>query len=309
MPPHASSYSFTSTTTTYILVYVDDILVTGDNSSEISSLISQLNNIFSLKDLGLLHYFLGLEAVYTSPTTIHLSQTKYITDLLEKAKMNSAKSMPTPMLTGQKLYMEGDTAFSDPTLYRSIVGGLQYATITRPNLSYAVNKVSQFMHKPPLEVHLKAVKRILRYLAGTKTHGLIFHQSKDLRLLAFCDSDWGSDIDDRKSTSGFCVYLGSNLISWSSKKQHAVSRSSTEAEFRSLASTLAKITWLQSLLYELHIPCTVLPTVFCDNASTVMLAENLVLHNRTKHFELDLYFVRDRVIQKQVFVQHIPGTE
>ena len=138
---------------------------------------------------------------------------------------------------------------------------------------------------------------------------MLFHQFKDLRLYGFCDSDWGSDVDDRKSTSGFCVYLGPNLISWSSKKQHVVSRSSAEAEFRSLAAIIADLTWIQSLLLELKHPCPASPSVFCDNISAVQLAANPVLHNRTKHFELDLYFVRDKVMQKQVFVSHVPTTD
>ena len=126
-------------------------------------------------------------------------------------------------------------------MYRSIVGALQYVTITRPEISFAVNKVCQFMHNP-LEVHWQAAKRILRYLAGTMHFGLHFTKSKALSITAFCDADWGFDLDDRKSTSGYCVFLGNNLVSWSSKKQHTVSRSSTEAEFRSLAEVVAEVT-------------------------------------------------------------------
>ena len=216
--------------------------------------------------------------------------------------------MPTPMVSSLKLSAHGDSAFPDPSLYRSVVGGLQYATITRPDIAYAVNKVAQFMHTP-LESHWKAVKRILRYLGGSLHHGLRFHKVNDFRLLAFCDSDWGSDTDDRKSTSGFCIYLGSNLISWSSRKQHAVSRSSTEAEYRSMALALVEILWLQSLLSEMHIPCSSKPSIFCDNQGAVLLAANPVLHSKSKHFELDLYFVRDKLVQQQIHVQHIPSQD
>ena len=298
---------FSSDSVIYVLVYVDDILITGNNSAEISQLISNLHSKFALKDMGPLHYFLGIEATYSSAGTIHLNQSKYITDLLTKAGMDAAKSMPTPMISSHKLTASGGTTFANPSLYRSVVGGLQYATITRPDITYAVNRVCQFMQQP-LESHWKAVKRILRYLSGTVSHGLTFHKNSDLRLLAFCDADWGSDLDDRKSTTGFCVYLGSNLISWSSKKQNVVSRSSTEAEFRSLASVMTELAWLQSLMLELHLPIA-MPTVFCDNQGAVQLAANPVLHNRTKHFELDLFFVRDLVIQKKVSVQHIPSED
>ena len=164
------------------------------------------------------------------------------------------------------------------------------------------------MHKQ-LEIHWKTVKRILRYLSSTRNQGLVFHRCKEFHLLAFCDSNWGSDVDDRKSTSRFCVYLGSNLISWSSKTQHTVSNSSTEAEFQRLASIMAEITWSQSMLSELHISYSALPIVFCDNANAVTLTANPITHNRTKHFKIDLYFVRDSIMQRQMFVQHIPSSE
>ena len=255
-----------------------------------------------------MHYFLGIEATTTPSGCIHLSQQKYIHDLLTKAGMASAKPMPTPMLSSLKLSAHGSAKFDDPSLYRSVVGALQYVTITRLDLSYAVNKVCQFMHTPLVE-HWKVVKRILHYLSGTSNRGLLFRPCKDLRLWAFSDSDWGSDTNDRKSTSGYCIFLGPNLVSWSCKKQNVVSKSSNEAEFRSMAAALADLTWIQNLLIELHQPCTLPPSLFCDNISAVHLSANPILHSRTKHFELDLYFVRDRVIKKQVHVTYISSSE
>nr|KYP46801.1 Copia protein [Cajanus cajan] len=196
-----------------------------------------------------------------------------------------------------------------PTTVRVVLtlalGGLQYITITRPELSYSINKVCQYMHQPQ-EHHWKALKRILRYLQGTIDYGLHFKRPTHLTLQAFSDSDWGSDLDDRKSTTGFCVYLGGNLISWCSKKQKVVSRSSTEVEFQSLAATTAELLWLQSLLSELRIP-TIIPKIYCDNLGAVLLAANPVMHSRTKHFELDLYFVRDKVIEGAIQVVHLPA--
>ncbi|XP_025616553.1 uncharacterized mitochondrial protein AtMg00810-like [Arachis hypogaea] len=210
----------------YILIYVDDILVTGGSQAEISTLISELNAVFTLKDLGHMNYFLGIETVKLNDTDILLCQTKYIQDLLTRAGMRGAKAATTPMISSVRLSAHGKDVYHNPTLYRSIVGGLQYATITRPEITYAVNKVSQFM-QTPLESHWKAVKRILRYLAGTSNWGLRFQRMSECRIYGFSDSDWGSDIDDRKSTSGFYVFLEPNLVSWSSRKQNAVSRSST----------------------------------------------------------------------------------
>ncbi|XP_025657891.1 uncharacterized mitochondrial protein AtMg00810-like [Arachis hypogaea] len=192
-------------------------LVIGTSESEITTLMAQLHNTFSLKSLGKMHYFLEIEVHRSSTGTITLKQTKYIKDLLKKADMSNAKSVPTPMTSSLKLSAFGDTAFTNPTLYRSIVGGLQYATITRPEIFFSVNKVAQFLHNP-LESHWKAVKRILIYLVGTIQHGLRFSKFTNLRIYGFCDSDWASDIDDRKSTNGYAIYLGSNLVSWASRK-------------------------------------------------------------------------------------------
>jgi hypothetical protein len=154
------------------------------------------------------------------------------------------------MITGQQLSKFSGSKLSDPHIYRSTIGALQYATVTRPDLTFAVNKASQFMSEPTDE-HWQMVKRILRYIKGTLSHGLTFQSCSHLALHAYSDADWAGCPDDRRSTTGFAVYLGSNLISWSSKKQPTVSRSSTEAEYKSLAVTAAELTWISSLLKEL----------------------------------------------------------
>jgi histone deacetylase 1/2 len=211
------------------------------------------------------------------------------------------------MVGGQQLLKDG-TLFDDPTLYRSVVGALQYATITRPEIAYSVNKVSQFMCSP-MEEHWKAVKRILWYLKGTIGHGLLFKPAatpSKFNLTAFSDADWASDPNDRRSTSAACIYLGPNLVSWWSKKQLLVARSSTEAEYRSLAQAVAEVLWLQSLLCELKIQFNI-PLVLCDNQSTVALAHKSVIHARSKHMELDIFFVREKVLSKVLIVSHIPA--
>ncbi|KAL5775315.1 hypothetical protein ACOSP7_012872 [Xanthoceras sorbifolium] len=294
---------------TYLLVYVDDIIITGSDPTLITLLVSQLHKSFALKDLGALSYFLGIEVSSTS-TGLHLSQQKYITDLLHRTGMLTARPFPSPMVasTGHSLSAYTGSPVSNSTEYRSVVGALQYATITRPDIAYSVNRVCQFMQYP-LDEHWKAVKRILWYLQGTLTAGLHFtrlNSVSSLNLVAYSDADWASNPDDRKSTSGFCIFFGPNLVTWSAKKQHTISRSSTEAEYRSLASTVAELTWLKSLLQELRVPQPVIPTIWCDNLSTIAMASNPVLHARTKHIELDLYFVRDKVVQGAIQVNHVP---
>jgi hypothetical protein len=184
------------------------------------------------------------------------------------------------------------------------VGALQYATITRPDITFSVNKVSQFLANPT-DDHWQAVKRILRYLKGTSDHGLQLHKSTSLCLQAFTDADWAGCPDDRKSTTGFAVFLGENLLSWSSKKQVTVSRSSTEAEYRSMAMATAELMWIQSLLSELGISSSTPPVLWCDNLGATFLAANPVFHARTKHIELDFHFVREQVATKKLLVKFI----
>lgn len=289
----------------YILVYVDDILITGNQTSQVKDITVSLNKLFALKDLGELDFFLGIQVNNTCEGLL-LTQTKYIRDLLKKTKMLTAKDITTPMISSQHLSKHDACPLEDPYLYRSTVGALQYVTVTRPELAFSVNKVCQFMQSPT-DVHWRAVKRILRYLRGTMKFGLHLRRCDDLSLTAFCDADSGNNPDDGRSTSGMAVFLGTNLITWQSKKQQVVSRSSTEAEYRSLACVVAELAWLKSLLSELQVPQPKPPVVWCDNLSTVMVSANSVLHARTKHIELDIFFVREKVANKEVEVRHIPA--
>lgn len=214
----------TSSMLILLLIYVDDIVFTGNNSSAMDDILKALQQEFSLKDLGRLHYFLGIETTYHK-TGIHLSQAKYISDLLKKANMAGAKAVHTPMPTKPPLQSSSEL-LSDATPYHQLVGSLQYLTITRPDIIFAVNKVAQYMHAPTRD-HLIAVKRILRYLIHTPTDGIFISNQTKPSLQAFTDSDWAGNHEDRRSTSGFCVYYGSTPISWSSRKQKSVARSST----------------------------------------------------------------------------------
>ncbi|XP_020203543.1 uncharacterized protein LOC109789090 [Cajanus cajan] len=213
--------STSRTTSIYILIYVDDIIITSNSSTTIQSLIQNLHQFFPLKDLGRLHHFLGIEVNSDGAGGIHLSQTKYLMDILDKLNMSNAKSVKTPMAPASKLTNDGTAVCQDPSCYRSIVGALQYLTITRPDIAYIVNKLCQFMHTA-LEVHWKAVKRLLRYLKGTPQHGLHYQKSSDTEIYAYCDSDWASDQEDLRSTSGNYVYLGPNIVSWMAKKQSGI---------------------------------------------------------------------------------------
>ncbi|XP_022153320.1 uncharacterized protein LOC111020844 [Momordica charantia] len=203
----------TSSHCCYILVYVDDILITRSFTTMISQLISTLHRQFSLKDLGWLSYFLGIEVSNPPQGGLFLSQSKYIMDLLVKARMAEAHAISTPMVSGPLLSARQGDKFVDVHQYRGIVGALQYATLTRPNISFSINKACQSMHSPTL-VHWQLVKRILRYLKGIVDHGLLLSKPSQFSLHGYVDVDWASDPDDRKSTSGFCVFFGGNLVTW-----------------------------------------------------------------------------------------------
>ena len=287
----------------YMLVYVDDLIITGSNTDHLNRFIQSLSTRFSLKDFGELSYFLGME-VQRNSRGLYLTQTRYIADLLHKTKMSDAKPMPTPMCPSTVLTLQSGDPLPSGTEYRAVIGSLQYLSLTRPDIAYSVNKLSQFMHLPRTE-HWTAAKRILRYLAGTIHKGIFFSSNNTPSLHAFTDADWAGNRDDYTSTGAYIVYFGKHPIAWSSKKQTGVARSSTEAEYRSIASTTAEVCWILSLLRELGIKVTTTPTIYSDNKGATYLSANPVFHSRMKHLALDYHFVRQQVQSRTVRVTHV----
>ncbi|GKV49633.1 hypothetical protein SLEP1_g56374 [Rubroshorea leprosula] len=291
----------------YFLVYVDDIIVTGNNISFITSLIRTMGHRFSLKEPSDLSYFLGIEAVSVNDG-LFLSQHRYIQDLLQKSGMTEAKPVATPLASTSNLLLHTGVTLPDGSDYRKLVGSLQYLALTRPDISFAVSRLSQFMHKPT-DVHWQALKRVLRYLRGTTSHGILLRPQQSLSLHAFSDADWAGDRDTCLSTTGYIVFLGGNPISWRAAKQRAVARSSTEAEYRALAASSSELVWVIHLLNELGIPVTDPPALYCDNVSATYLSSNPVLHSRMKHIAVDLHFVRDLVDKTILRVSHIASND
>ncbi|XP_026410784.1 uncharacterized protein LOC113306009 [Papaver somniferum] len=277
---------------TIVLVYVDDILVTENDTAYITAFISELNNHFPVKDLGALHYFLGLE-VSISSVGIFLSQFKYILDLIKKTNMVGCKPCSSPAVANAQLTYEGDL-LPDPSSYTSIVGALHYFTWSRPEISFAVQQVCQFMSQPTTH-HLTAVHRILRYLKGHIDFGICFTKGP-MTLHGYSDADWAGAVTDSRSIGGFCIYFGSNPISWSAKKQATVSRSSTESEYKALVIAAAESYWICRLLIkDLHFTLSSSSRLGCDNVSSISLASNPVMHSKMKSLGVDFHYVRELV--------------
>ncbi|KAM7472186.1 hypothetical protein LguiA_010369 [Lonicera macranthoides] len=304
--------SCSSNSWVYLLLYVDDIILSGSSESAIQSVKDALQQQFDMKDLGKLHYFLGSEINYT-PLGLLINQQKYAKEVIHKHGMEDCNSAITPCQSGLKLLKEGvllsDTEVSN---FRSLVGCLQYLTFTRPDIAFAVNSVCQFMHQPT-DQHYNAAKRILRYIQGTLDYGLLYTpnptKSLTVSLKTYTDADWAGDPNDRRSTTGFVLMINGLPISWCSKKQKSVSRSSTEAEYRSMADTTSEIQWLQSLLSDMHIQLSTVPSLHCDNIFAMALATNPIHNSRLKHIEADIHFTRERVKAGALLLQFVPSSQ
>ncbi|KAL3642758.1 hypothetical protein CASFOL_013573 [Castilleja foliolosa] len=202
--------------------------------------------------------------------------------------------------------IDGDL-IEDVSGYRRLIGKLLYLTLTRPDIAFTVHKLSQFVSQPR-EPHSKAVHHLLRYIKKSPGLGVFYSSNSDLTLNAYSDADWASCPDTRRSTSGFCVFLGSSLISWKAKKQVTVSRSSAEAEYRSMALVASEITWLAQLLEDLQIQVHK-RNLFCDNHAAVQIASNPAFHERTKHIEIDCHFIRDKVTSGFIKLLPVPSRD
>ena len=280
---------------TALLVYVDDVILAGNCISEIHRIKDTLDAAFKIKDLGQLKYFLGIEVAH-SKTGISICQRKYCLDLLKDTGLLASKPVQTPLDPSIKLHQDNSPPHKDILSYRRLVGKLLYLTTTRPDIAFVTQQLSQFLSAPTTN-HYDTACRVVKYLKGTPGQGLMFRRDSNLQLLGFTDADWAGCMDTRRSTSGYCFFLGTSLISWRAKKQHTVSRSSSEAEYRALSFASCELQWLLYLLKDLGVKCTKSPVLYCDNQSAIHIAGNPVFHERTKHLEIDCHFVREKLQQ------------
>nr|GEY86532.1 ribonuclease H-like domain-containing protein [Tanacetum cinerariifolium] len=269
----------------YLLIYVDDIILTTSSSAFLHRVIVLLHGEFAMTNLGSLNYFLGISAqrssvdtrsklgadgdpisdptLYRSLAGFYLSQSTYAQEILKRTHMQKCNPCRTPIDTRSKLGVNSDLV-SDPTLYRSLAGAIQYLTFTRPDISYAVQ-----------------------------------------HLTGYTNIDWAGFSVTRRSTSGYCVFLSDNLLSWSAKQHVTLSRTSAEVEYRGVANVAAETVWVRNLLHDLHAPLFIATFVYFDNVSVVYLSANPVQHQRTKHIEIHIHFIRDFVASGQVRVFYV----
>eukprot|EP00268_Persea_americana_P008044 TRINITY_DN13089_c0_g1_i1.p1 TRINITY_DN13089_c0_g1~~TRINITY_DN13089_c0_g1_i1.p1 ORF type:complete len:530 (+),score=94.20 TRINITY_DN13089_c0_g1_i1:90-1592(+) len=277
-----------------VCLYVDDLIYTGNDKAMIDAFKQSMMNEFDMSDLGLMHYFLGIEVAQTA-AGVFISQKKYAQMILDIFEMKNCNSVATPTEYGLKLLKNPGGKKIDSTFYKQIVGSLMYLTATRPDIMHAVSLISRYTESPT-EFHLLAAKRILRYLKGTIDFGIWYKKggkSAPPSLIGFTDSDYAGDLDDRKSTSGYVFMIGAGAVSWSSKKQQIVTLSTTEAEFVAAISCACQAIWLKRMLEELHCCQEGSIPVFCDNSSAIKLSKNPVFHGRSKHIDVRYHFLRD----------------
>ncbi|PRQ35370.1 putative RNA-directed DNA polymerase [Rosa chinensis] len=292
---------------TALIIYVDDMVVTGDDFEEIQRLQDQLSLEFEMKDLGNLKYFLGIE-VARGKDCIMLSQRKYVLDLLAETGMLDSQPVDTPIEQNHRLAEYLDQVPTNKARYQRLVGRLIYLSHTRPDLAYAVSVVSQFMHNPS-KTHMDAVFRILRYLKSAPGKGLLFSKHSHLDVSGYTDADWAGNITDRRSTSGYFTFVGGNLVTWKSKKQKVVARSSAEAEYKGMARGLCELLWLRNLLRDLGFRQEKAMQLYCDNKATIEIAHNPVQHDRTKHVEVDRHFIKEKLDGQIIMFPFVPTEE
>ena len=258
---------------------------------------------FKVKELSRLKYFLGNE-VAQSKQGIFVSQQKYVLDLLKEIGKLACKPTNMPIKPNHKLGDSNEDDIVDLGNYQSLVGPLIYLSHKRPDIAYVVSLVSQFMHNPK-ETHLQAVHWILHYLKRTPRKGILFKKGTSLKLEAYTDVDYARSIVDRCSTLGYCTFLGGNLVTWRSKKQNVVERSSAKAEFRSMVLEIHELLWLKIILEDLKIKWEAPIRLYCDNKSAINIAHHPVQHNRTKHVEVDGHFIKEKLDNGLVCILHV----
>jgi hypothetical protein len=286
-----------------VQVYVDDIIFGSSNEEMCKEFDKVMRGSFEMSAMGELNFFLGLQ-VDQKKDGFFIHQTKYVQDILKRFGMEETSPMNTPIPVNHQL---GAIVINDeevdPTQYRAMIGSLMYLTASRPDIMFAVCICARFQSNPK-ETHLKAVKRILRYLKGQPALGLWYPVEGNFDFIAYTDSDFGGCNFDRKSTSGGCQFLGSRLVSWQCKKQTSVAISTCEAEYMAAGSCCSQVLWIQQQMRDYGQNFLSTP-INIDNQSTILITNNPVKHSRTKHIDIRYHFIRDCVEKKLIILEKV----
>ncbi|KAL3379683.1 hypothetical protein AABB24_000409 [Solanum stoloniferum] len=302
-----------------VLVYVDDMLITGSFLKLIEYTKKALQQAFKMKDLGELKYFLGIEFTRSTTGTL-MHQRKYALELISEVGMSAAKPAGTPIDINVKLTSklydehvnknqdESNDPLVDQTMYQSLIGKLLYLNMTWPDISFSTQTLRQFLQQPK-KSHLDAALRVVRYLKRQPGQGLLLSSESNGLVTVFCDADWASCLLTRKFVTGYMIKIGQSLVSWKAKKQTTVSRSSAEAEYRNLASTVSELVWLLGMLKEVGVEVQLQVHICGDSKAAIQIAANPVYLERTKHIEIDCHFIREKLQKGLIKVDYLSTKE
>lgn len=290
-------------------IYVDDLFIACADMDVLRNVKEKLSSEFAMKDIGSIKHYLGMDIDYKfSEGEVILSQGHYVSEVLKRFGMDNCKSSPTPMEAKLVLHphVDGVTKLTEGP-YRQLVGSIMYLMLcTRPDISFSTGVLSRFLSNPT-EMHWKSAKRVLRYLQGTSGMKLSFKKTDGLDIVAYCDADWASSFD-RRSTTGYVIYVGNNLVAWKSKKQSTIALSSTEAEIIAATETMREVMWVRNVIESFGIKTTT-PTLYCDSQPAIAISNTTGYHGRSKHMDVKYKFMSECVEDKNVDLRYVPSDE
>ncbi|KAH9150574.1 hypothetical protein LEN26_004051 [Aphanomyces euteiches] len=299
-----------------IAIYVDDLVLVAQNDHVMADLKSAIKQRFASKDMGPIHYILGLKIIRDrKKRLIHISQPLNALNMLKRFQLDRARPATIPL---NEVLKASDSPTEDQTKseayaamhasYRQGVGSLMYLMLgTRPDLAYAVQSLSRFLNRPGKK-HFGEMKRIMRYVAGTMNYGLLYRGS-ELDLCGYTDSDYAANPDNRRSVSGYCTFVGKCLVSWASQTQRIVAQSTTEAEYIALAQAAKEVLFMKTLNCELGNPIKTGSIIRVNNQPAMATASNPVNHSRTKHIDVRYHFVRERIQLEELKLEYVPSRD
>jgi Reverse transcriptase (RNA-dependent DNA polymerase)/gag-polypeptide of LTR copia-type/GAG-pre-integrase domain/Integrase core domain len=300
----------------FIALYVDDLLLLSNDLKGLTIIKQELSTLFTMKDLGEAHYVLGIEIERKRDIrTIHISQTQYIKTIVARYGLADSKPSKTP-LNPSILLTKADSPTTAAEIeemkripYQSAVGAISFAMQgTRPDIAFAVNKLSQYSSNPGPN-HWMALKTLIRYLSGTQNYKLTYNAKGDSTLFGYCDSDYASCVDSRRSVTGYVFFLCGGAISWQSRKQPTVASSSVEAEYMACAHATKEAIWWRTLLSNLGKKIPNATTIYTDSQGAIALAKNPTHHPKTKHIDVQYHFIRETIARKVIHLDYMPTTD